>query len=225
VDLTTLDKTVPVSPYPTSRWRKGDSYETQYDIRIDPSVAPGTYTVAFNVLNPDGQPVWREDRSLGTIEIVARDRLFQLPAGISHPMDLLLGDRVHLMGFDLEDHFAQPGDDLALTLYWRADGPTDVDYTVFVHLVDTDLRSHGQVDRIPASGSAPTTSWAIGQVVVDEISLPVAAQASPGTYRIAVGMYHAPSGYRLAVTDAQGQLPLDDHAILPVEVTVARGPQ
>ncbi|RLC53759.1 MAG: hypothetical protein DRI80_19820, partial [Chloroflexota bacterium] len=95
-----------------------------------------------------------------------------------------------------------------------------LDYTVFVHLISPDGRPHGQVDRFPAGGAAPTTSWAPGQVIVDEIGLPVAADAPAGTYHIAVGMYDGASGGRLPVTDGSGQPLPDDQAVLPVEITV-----
>jgi len=220
-----LEQTAHLSPYATSRWRAGDSFEARYDLRLNPTLPAAVYTLALNVLAPDGRPLWAEDETLTTVEILPRDRSFELPADIAHPLDLTLGDVVHLRGFDLDRTQATPGDTLALTLYWQADGPTDLDYTVFVHLVGPDGRPHGQVDRQPAGGAAPTTSWAPGQVIVDEIALPVAADAPAGTYHIAVGMYDAASGARLPVTDASGQSLPDDQAALPVEITVAGGPQ
>jgi hypothetical protein len=112
---------------------------------------------------------------------------------------------------------------LSLILYWQADGPTDIDYTTFVHLVGPDGRPHGQVDQF--AGGAPTTSWAPGQVIVDEIALAVAADAPGGTYHIAVGMYDAASGGRLPVINGSGHPLPDDQAVLLVGITVAGGPQ
>ncbi len=112
---------------------------------------------------------------------------------------------------------------MSLTVYWQADGPTDIDYTTFVHLVGPDGRPHGQVDQF--AGGAPTTSWAPGQVIVDEIAVAVAADAPDGTYHIAVGMYDANSGGRLPVTDRFGHPLPDDQVVLPVEIIVAGGPQ
>ena len=227
-----LEQATDLSPYATSRWREGDSFEARYDLRIDPALPAAVYTLALNVLAPDGRSLWAEDEVLTTVEVLPRDRSFELPAGIAHPLDLTLGDLVHLRGFDLTsppsppelggtEGGLQPGDTLPLALYWQADGPTDLNYTVFVHLVGPDGQLHGQVDRPPAGGAAPTNSWAPGQVIVDEITLPIAANAPAGTYHIAVGMYDAASGGRLPVTDATGQPLPDDRAILPVEITIA----
>jgi hypothetical protein len=157
--------------------------------------------------------------AIGTVEVLHRDRRFDLPEDVGHPLDLTLGDTVHLRGFDLGAPEGAPGDTLPLTLYWQGDGPTDVDYTVFVHLVGPDGLPHGQLDYIPGAGAAPTSSWAPGQVVVDALALPIAVDATPGAYRVAVGLYDAASGGRLPVTDAAGQR-LGDQVILPVEITV-----
>jgi len=227
-----LEQIAPLSPYATSHWRAGDSFEARYDLRFDPGLAAAQYTLMLNVLAPDAcgecnrtsHPLWAEDEALTTVEILPRDRLFELPSDIAHPLDLALGDTVHLRGFDLPgERTLQPGDTLPLTLYWQAGGPSDVDYTVFVHLVGPDGHTHGQVDQFPAGGAAPTTSWAYGQVIVDEIILPVAADAPAGTYHIAVGMYDAASGGRPPITNGSGQSLPDEQAILPVEITVVGG--
>jgi 4-amino-4-deoxy-L-arabinose transferase-like glycosyltransferase len=213
----------PLSSHPTSRWRKGDSFDAIYDLRIDPTVPAGVYDLTLNILDPDDQALWADDEALTTVEVLPRDRLFDLPGDIAHPLDLMLGDVVHLRGFDLDRTEAMPGDTLPLILYWQGDGPTDIAYTVFVHLVGPDGLPHGQLDYHPAGGTAPTTSWAPGQVIVDELALPVADDASTGTYHVAVGMYDAASGGRLPIADASGQSLPDDQAILPIEITVAGG--
>ena len=223
-----LEQSIALSPHATSRWRAGDSFEARYDLRLDPALPAARYVLALNVLAPDGHPLWGEDNVLATVEILPRDRRFDLPADVAYPLDLTLGTAVHLRGFDVtitSEGVLQPGDALPVTLYWQAGGSADLDYTIFVHLVGPDGRLHGQVDQFPGSGSAPTTSWAPGQVIVDSIVLPVAAGAPAGTYHVAVGMYDAASGGRLPIADSSGHLLPDDQAILPVEITVAGGPQ
>jgi hypothetical protein len=218
-----MEKTLPLSPYSTSRWRAGDSFESRYDLRIDPAVPAGIYDLTYNVIDPDDNPLWAEDETIGTIEVLPRDRRFDLPDDIGRPLDLTLGDTIHLRGFDLDATAGAPGDTLPLTLYWQGDGPTEIDYTIFVHLIGLDGLPHGQLDVFPGGGAAPTSSWAPDQVIVDELALPIAADAAPGTYHIAVGLYDAASGGRLPITDASGQRLPDDQAILPVEITVAGG--
>jgi hypothetical protein len=218
-----MEHTVPLSTYPTSNWRRDDAFDAYYALRIDPAVPAGDYDLAFNVLDPSGGPLWPDDEVLTTVEMLHRDRRFDLPADIGHSLDLTLGDTIHLRGFDLDTTEGAPGDVLPLNLYWQGDGPTDINYTVFVHLVGPDGLPHGQLDYFPGAGAAPTSSWAPGQVVVDVLDLPIAADAAPGTCHIAVGLYDAASGGRLPITDGSGQRLPDDQAILPVEITVEGG--
>jgi hypothetical protein len=223
-----LTETAPLSPYSTARWRDQELERVRYDLGVPPDLPAGDYTLVINVLDVSGAPLWTEDIILAQVEILARDRLFTLPADITYPLALRLGDVVHLRGFDLlpqaQDDVgtlsARPGDRIPLKLYWQADGPTDLSYTVFVHLVGPDGMLHGQVDRPPAGGAAPTHSWAPEQVVIDEIVLPVLPDAPLGAYQIAVGLYDPVSGERLPVYDVAGAELFNRQIVLPVEVTV-----
>jgi len=220
-----LEEVVPLSPYPTSRWRAEDRFESRYSLHVPPDLPPGRYWLALNVLDPEEGALWAADRSVAEVEVLPRERSFGMPEDIPHRLDLTFGEGIHLQGYGLDRMRAAPGGSLTLTLYWRAEGPTDRSYTLFVHLLGPDGLSHGQVDRIPGRGQAPTSSWAAGQVIVDEIALPVDVDAPPGVYHIAVGFYEVAYGTRLPVTDASGQPLPDDRAILPVEVIIAGGSQ
>jgi hypothetical protein len=215
-----LEETVPLSPYPTNRWRIHELEQVRYDLPAAPDLSSGDHSLVINVLDASGAPMWNQDVTVGTVEIVARDRLFNIPGDIAYPLDVTLGDVVHLRGFDLDVLSVRQGDELPLTLYWQADGPTDLSYTVFVHLVGSDGMLYGQSDHPPAGGAAPTHTWAPGQVVFDEVSIPVLDDAPPSVYRIAVGLYDPNSGGRLPVYDAAGAELTNRQIVLPVEVTV-----
>lgn len=219
-----LERTIPLSLYPTSCWRPGDRFESRYDLHVLPDLSPGHYWLALNLLDGEGNPLWEADRAVVAAEVLPRERFFELPE-IPHSLGLTFGDGIHLRGYRLDRTQAAPGETLSLTLYWQAEGPADRNYTLFVHLLGPGVLPHGQVDLTPGGGLAPTSSWAAGQVIVDEIALPVAADAPPGTYRIAVGFYDAAYGDRLPVTDAGGHSLPDEQAVLPVEIAIAGGRQ
>lgn len=218
-----LEITLPLSLYSTSHWRAGDRFQSHHNLHIPPALLPGRHRLACNVLDADGVSFWGQDQTLATVEVLPRERSFTLPNTIPHRLDLTFGETIHLCGYELSEAEATPGGTLALTLYWQADGPADQDYTLFVHFLGPDGLPHGQVDRAPGDGSAPTSSWAAGQVIVGQIALPVAADASPGDYHIAIGFYDAFYGSRLSVTDAGQSLP-NDQAILPVEIAIGGQP-
>lgn len=214
----------PLSPYPTSRWRAGDSFEVRYDLRLSPGLPAGSYFLVYNVLGPDGVPLWGADESLAALNVPLRAREFDLPEEITCPLDLVLGGVVHLRGFDMAGYPAArvtPGEVLTLTLYWQADGPTDLNYSVFVHLVGPDGQNHGQADYPAGAGvGIPSSEWVAGQVVVETVHLTVAPDAPEGSYRLAVGMYDVLSGARLPVTSAGGLDVAEERAFLPVEIVV-----
>ncbi|MGD1997225.1 MAG: hypothetical protein PVH62_10685, partial [Anaerolineae bacterium] len=218
-----LETVDPLSPYPTSRWREGDRFQTRHDLHVLPDLPPGRYWLTLIVVDEGGEAVWEEDRALAELEVLPRERSFELSREISHPLDLTFGERIHLKGYDLGRREVMAGGTLDLALYWRAKGPTERDYALFVHLLGPDGLVRGQVDRTPGGGLAPTSSWATGQVIVEEVGVPVAADAPPGTYRIAIGFYNVAHGDRLDVTGPGGEPLPDSQAVLPVEITIAGG--
>jgi hypothetical protein len=221
------EHTVPLSTHPTSEWRPGDSYMSRYEVRTDPTLAPGAYGLEITLVGPDGPIAWTDPPAWSGVDIRARDRIFTVPDGIEHALDLRLGTGVRLLGLDLDvgsgaDAAAHPGDEVIVRLYWLAAGPTDRSYTVFVQLLGPDGFAHGQTDRIPAAGGAPTTSWAPGQVIVDEVPVVLGSGAPQGEYAIAMGLYEAESGQRLPVTDALGT-PLPYRRAVLSEILVVVG--
>ncbi len=225
-----VGQTLPLSPYATGQWRDGELEQVRYDLPIPPDLPAGLYDLRLNVLDADGTPLWADNYVLTRLTVLARDRLFSLPAGIAYPLDLRLGQQVQLRGFDLPNAAlkhpgaleVKGGQQIPLTLYWQANGPTDLSYIVFVHLRGPGTRDtiYGQVDRPPANGAAPTHSWAPGQVIIDELALPVLDDAPPGAYHVAVGLYDPLSGARLPVYDAAGNILPNDQILLPIEVNI-----
>ena len=63
------------------------------------------------------------------------------------------------------------------------------DYVVFVHLLDTDTEEIAtQHDAMPRGGTYPTSRWAGGEIVTDEVSLDTGEVVS-GSYTLVVGLY------------------------------------
>ena len=212
-----LTTTMPLSPHPTWRWRAGDRFESRYRLHVLPAVPPVTYRLLVRVTNAAGAAVGKA--ALGQVTVLPRERSFTLPA-IPQPLEVAFGPFVHLRGYGLATATATPGSSLPLTLIWQADGPAAEDYTLFVHLLGADGLPHGQIDWLDAA--APPSSWAAGQVIVNRLELPVATDAPPGIYRIAIGFYDAAYGDRLPIREAEGAL-VGDLFVLPVEIVVTGG--
>ena len=220
-----LEQTQPLSRYPTSRWHAGDRFQTRHTLDIPPELPPGRYRLMLDPVDPRGQATGEDPVSLASVEVLRRERAFELPPDLQNPLKLTFGETIHLRGYELGLREANAGEVLPVTRYWQAEGPTVQSYVLFVHLLGPDGRLHGQVDVIPGGGEAPTSSWAPGQVIVDRISLPVASDAPTGDYQIAMGFYDPAYGHRLPITDDQGRPLRDNRATLPVDIAVSRGSQ
>lgn len=121
-----------------------------------------------------------------------------------HPLEVNLGDKIRLLGFDLDRESVEPGGILFLTLYWQAITEMDADYHVFVHLGYEYLWA--QEDRGPTCDSHPTYRWEPREIIIDRYSIPVDSGAPPGQYPLQVGMYDALAGCkRLRVLDEAGE--------------------
>jgi hypothetical protein len=197
----------------SSRWRPGERLRGQFEIPIPASLPQGEYPVRISLAPPGGGRVPDEPIPLGSVRVEGRTRHFQPPV-LPHRVDLRLGDRVILLGYDVADPTVRPGEPLHLTLYWQAEGPTDVPYAVFTHLLDTENRVVAQKDSAPQNGAAPTTSWLPGEVITDEYWIPVPSDLSPVPLQVEVGMYDPATGQRLPMYDSQGIRLAGDRALL-----------
>lgn len=123
---------------------------------------------------------------------------------------------IELLAADVPRLAVEAGDDLDLTLCLRARAPIEVDYTLFVQLLAADGALLGQVDVRPLNETYRTNRWQPGQAVAQRISIPIAADAPPGTAMIAIGFYdQAGDGERLATCDSAGMPCESGQIILP----------
>ena len=93
-----------------------------------------------------------------------------------------------------------------MTLYWHALDFPRVEYSVFVHALDSAGENVGQSDGPPAA--VPMWCWIPGEVVADERTLDVSAEA----VEVGVGLYDPLTGVRLPVSPPAP----DDRVLLPL---------
>ncbi|NOZ30102.1 MAG: DUF2079 domain-containing protein [Chloroflexi bacterium] len=228
--------------YPTSRWQPGETikleisdmpwWTAQYpEYRVALGVVRGTdpwdmgarlrpRVVDSRLLMPlasDGTLVelmaFRTD--LGGMPMrIERWRRFG-PPRMQYTQKAQWQNGVQLLGYDLEPTRVKPGEELKVTLYWKAGDAPSPNYTVFVHLVGPDgLR--GQHDSPPGGGGLPMSGWLPGEVVTDVHPVSVAPDAPEGEYWLAVGMYDPATVTRLPLVDGS------DHARLEQTVRVGK---
>jgi len=200
--------------YPTSNWRAGDLWRDWRDLKTPASLPPGEYQLTVQLAGAASLT----PATLGQVQVQGRARLFEMPP-IGHPLVAVVGKEFRLLGYDLAEEYARAGEVLHLTLYWQAQTESDVSYAVFTHLLDGNSRIWGQKDSVPGEGALPTTSWAAGEVIVDEYEIEIADDTPPGEYHIEVGMYRPITGQRLPIYGGAGEA-LGDRILLDTKVMV-----
>ncbi len=215
---------------PTSTWATGQAVRDQVDLVLPADTPPGDNTMRTRLswLRPDGSrlPVRRWGLPLGNsvtlpgVRVMEKEgRIFE-PPPMQHIANANFDDTIQLLGYDLPVTSLVPGDPLPLTLVWQS-RTSDIraSYTVFAHLIGPDGEIHAQADKVPGFRSKqPTTSWAMGEVITDPISIPLDPHTPPGKYAVQVGLYLAPDGPRLPLRDEIGTLLGDTLVLTQVEV-------
>lgn len=175
----------------------GPTYHPQYQDLLQPETRFPGYT-----------PIWvPEDRHL-----IA----YRLEPDMPSPRDatqISLANGVVLIGYDVLTSTDQPTGEsrIGLYLYWQTIAPLTESLKVFVHLVDVNGDLVVQHDAIPALWTYPTSSWAVGETVIDYHSL--SSTQRDGPYTIHVGLYDAGTGQRVPVLGVDGAPP-SDHILL-----------
>ena len=199
---------------PGFRW--ADRYVIQVpDVAYAPDVAQvevGLYDAGsgarLSAVGPDGEPLG-DNLRFGQVHLPAR--LGDYP----NPVSINFGDRMELVGYDLDRRAVRPGETVTLALHWRGLRRMDVNYTVSAQLVDVEQRKAAQHDGWPLDGTAPTTAWEPGQVLTDTVALTVYPDSLSGAYDVRLAVYVLEEGKinHLPVIPAGGQM-LSDHQVL-----------
>ncbi len=126
---------------------------------------------------------------------------------LTQRLDADFQGQIRLLGYYLPEQETWPGDKLPITLYYQAMVPFGIDYTVFVHLVDTEGNIIAQQDTYPGMGRYPTTLWEPGETIGDTFYLSVPDWAPvPGTGTFEAGFYDRETQLRLLVVGEDGQV-------------------
>ncbi|HEY66066.1 MAG TPA: DUF2079 domain-containing protein, partial [Caldilineae bacterium] len=231
--------------YPTSLWKPGERIRVIADTFTWWSGELSEFSVGLGIL--DGTDVWdvgirlrpqiRESRLAprllgdGTILHLMRfcqgkrrpmpmpEYRDQLPERAENEVGARVGDLVELLGYRVETPKVRPGETVRVILYWRAVKNSPPAHTVFVHLIDEQGVLRGQQDNPPVFGTQPLPLWSAGDEVRDPYAFPVAVDAPPGRYALAVGLYDPATGARLPVTGPDGA-PWGDHILIKNAVRV-----
>ena len=218
--------------YPTSLWKPGEIIADAYRLPInEDALSPSLIRVdvgLYDLITEQGLTVFDQVRQpIGSSIVVGQ--LKMLPRGrpeyaIDNPLDFNLANKVALIGYKVDKAELGSGEEIRLTLYWRAEGEMGSDYTVFTHLIDEEGNIWGQMDSQPVEGDYPTSFWDNGEVIEDEYILTINGDTPAGQYRLEVGMYELATKQRLPILSDNGEMK-DNRVLLPITILVTSVPR
>ena len=111
--------------------------------------------------------------------------------GVSHPMHLVFGDRLLLLGYDVRPASVPAGGTFVVDMYWKALRPLNAAYQSFVRVEDAEGHWWSPKDhprprdyRTPP----PTNAWPVDAYARDAYVVQVIPGTPPGQYALEVGM-------------------------------------
>jgi hypothetical protein len=143
---------------------------------------------------------------------------------IAHPTTVDLAGGIRLLGYDLGAGPVEPGGTVDLTLYWQARRPVERRFKVFTHVLGEAFNASsggflwGQQDNEPVSDTRPTSTWRLGEVIVDRYAIVLDPQTPAGRYALEVGLYDPATLERLPVLDEHGQAIADQVVLAQLQV-------
>lgn len=211
--------------FPTGDWQPGDTFADTYPIWIKPGADVPT-RISLRV-------AWRKSGEEAELQPSCETQpecspLFgALPIHMDQaaarpwqgkPAQFRLGNVAEILESNAPG-VARAGDTITLALAWRALSDVRDSYTAFVHVISDQGELIAQLDSVPRGGRFPTEHWLAGDIVPDEFSLPVRADAPAGRYRVKVGLYETQSRERLPAWTAGGEL-LPDGLVTLREIVI-----
>ncbi len=171
---------------PTSLLTAGERITTYYQLTVpETTAAPASLDIIvglYDFESGERLPVSGTSDSLLLTPLTVEAQAGELP----NPLSVNFGDAVELLGYELSDRRAMPGDSMMLTLYWRPIPGMNENYTFFAQILDDDTTRWASADIAPAGG---TRSAPENDVQTLLMPLTLDADTPANVYPLIVGLY------------------------------------
>jgi hypothetical protein len=110
---------------------------------------------------------------------------------VTNPVRIELGDGLALLGWELSQEEAQPGDRMHLGVVWSVEAQPEGNYQVLILVTDAAGQAWEAGVFQPTNPWHPTSIWLPGQAWRGQITFRLPIQAQPGEARLAVQLLQA----------------------------------
>ncbi len=199
--------------YPSSQWPPGRVVATLHPLAMPLTTGSVTVQVAIRRADTHERVLFYPRWAARQVTRLSLPSLAVVGHPTSAPGTVNFGDRILMLGIDVEPRELTPGAQLRVTARWQCMRAMEADYTLFLHLLAPDGTIKGQADVWPRDGTYPTSRWREGDVIEDRYSFYLDREAPPGDYKLEVGWYLLETMQRLPVLDSDGRA-VDDKVLL-----------
>lgn len=201
---------------PTNTWQTGETIVDRHGLLVPPGTPPGSYRLITGLYDrADGRRVpttTGDSIELGSIQVVrpvtlpsrdAFDILFDRQASFG-PVDLLGFSRYPRGYGHASETPLHAGDLLHVDLFWQSQAPAQSDLWVLLSLGD--LPDYRVIEaRRPLGGRGyPSSQWEVGEIVRDQLDLPIPPDLPRGEYPLHLAVY--PQGGEASETITLGTI-------------------
>jgi 4-amino-4-deoxy-L-arabinose transferase-like glycosyltransferase len=159
-----------------------------YDTVVDPDGVIRDYLTRHGRIIDD-QVFTGESNARVQGYLTTRVPLTALPASATR-RDVVLGNRIVLLGFEPTAATVRAGAALDTTLYWRAKQATNVDEHVFVGLYAEDGKLFASSEEAPLGNALGTSRWSSEEILREPVRVIVPPDVRPGNYILRVAMFN-----------------------------------
>ncbi|MEW5718226.1 MAG: glycosyltransferase family 39 protein [Chloroflexota bacterium] len=159
-----------------------------YDTVVDPDGVIRDYLAARGrIIDDEGFAGESYARVQGYL--TTRAPLTALPSTATR-REILLGNRIALLGFEPPATLVRAGAPLDVDLYWHAREPTNVDARLYIGLFAQDGIVVASSDEIPIGNALGTSRWTPGEILREPARLIIPKSVAPGDYVLRVALYN-----------------------------------
>jgi mannosyltransferase len=204
------DEIMATALYPSSRWRVQEIVHDRHKLAVPPGTPPGSYQVELRLYDPATMKEIPAARwsgaglgtsiNLGSVSVKPTPEN-AFPAAGQSPMaswDLAAGDRMELIGAQMDRVSAKAGEPVEVTLHWRAPRQPLAAYIVRLALLDEKGNPTGE-QLLPLVQGYPAYRWRSGEGVISKHWYTLPVDQPSGKYGLAAAV-----------------LPLDDRDRTPI---------
>jgi hypothetical protein len=208
--------------FPTSQWKPGDTFADTYRMDVgEAAYAPDETVVHVGLYLPNGPRLTAlkaDGQGLGDSVSLSPVKLVPRVGEYPNSVQVNFGNKLTLLGYDMNARAVQPGEAISVTLYWQARAPMQLDYSVFMHLTSTNGEIPVKNDSLPYTSPKRTHRWTVGQVMKEVRALVIPDYVLPGLYNIDMGIFSVDTGDRLPIVAPDGHYISEEITLVQVRV-------